>query len=118
MHCERFGQSLHASKLILSASGYYDVHLLADFILTFQENPVFMRKRALSIGRKVVEESEEDVKEKVRQRKQWRDSFLAKLHEYGMDYEEQDPNVSVHSTVSCSKILHFLITFFFFPLPL
>ena len=52
---------------------------------------------------KAEEESEEDVKKKVRQRKEWRDYFLAQLDEHGMEYEEQEPQVRAYtSTVFCT----------------
>ena len=49
----------------------------------------------MSLSHKKEEENEEDVKQKVRQRKEWRDNFLSRLDEYGMEYEEQEPKVSV-----------------------
>ena len=54
---------------------------------------MLQRRRTLSLTRKALEESEEEVKKKVLQRKEWRDYFLSKLDENGMDYEEQDPKV-------------------------
>ena len=61
------------------------------------------------------EQSEEDVKKKVRQRKEWRDYFLAQLDKHGMEYEEQEPQVRAYYFYSfCAKMHHFLITSFFF----
>ena len=106
-------------RIVLLASGHCDVASLfhADFILTFQENPALRRKRTLSLIKKE-EDSDEDVKRKVRQRKEWRDYFLAQLDEQGMDYEEQEPKVCVCMylyTLSCQH--GFSSEFAFIPFP-